>query len=129
MNQITVNLDLTQDTINALQSLLDAQKNERSEIAEQLTVNTQPVNTVKDRTLKKNPETKPDKSPEKKPNLENEVQVITLTDVRAVALNLSKAGKQTILKEIFAKYNADKLSDISKENYPELMADLEAANG
>ncbi len=53
---------------------------------------------------------------------------ITLTDVRAVALKLSKAGKQKLLKEIFAKYGAEKLSDIAAEHYADLMADLEAAN-
>lgn len=50
------------------------------------------------------------------------------TDVRAVALKLSKAGKQDELKEIFAKYGADKLSGVAESDYPALMKDLEAAN-
>lgn len=59
---------------------------------------------------------------------EGEESAISLSDVRAVALKLSKAGKQKQLKEIFAKYDAEKLSDIDAENYESLMTDLEAAN-
>lgn len=73
-------------------------------------------------------ESKPETAAEAK--AESKESAITLTDVRAVALKLSKAGKQKVLKEIFAKYDAEKLSDISAENYESLMADLEAeANG
>lgn len=49
------------------------------------------------------------------------------TDVRAVALKLSKAGQQDKLKEIFAKYGADKLSGVAESDYPALMKDLEEA--
>lgn len=50
----------------------------------------------------------------------------TKTDVRAVALKLSKAGKSAMLKEIFAKFGAEKLSDIKEDQYPELMKELTA---
>lgn len=50
----------------------------------------------------------------------------TKTDVRAVALKLSKAGKSAVLKEIFAKFGAEKLSDIKEDQYPELMKELTA---
>ena len=53
---------------------------------------------------------------------------ITLTDVRSIALKLSKAGKQKLLKEIFAKYGAEKLSEIAEEDYANLKNDLEEAN-
>lgn len=66
--------------------------------------------------------------PKEEPADENEESAISLSDVRAMALKLSKAGKQKQLKEIFAKYDAEKLSDIDAENYESLMADLEAAN-
>lgn len=66
--------------------------------------------------------------PKEEPADESEESAISLSDVRAVALKLSKAGKQKQLKEIFAKYDAEKLSDIDAENYESLMADLEAAN-
>lgn len=54
---------------------------------------------------------------------------VSLTDVRAIALKLSKSGKQTELKEAFGKFGAKKLSDISKENYPALMEELAKING
>ena len=49
---------------------------------------------------------------------------ITKTDVRAVALKLSKAGKSKELKAIFSEFGAEKLSEIKEEDYPALMAKL-----
>lgn len=61
------------------------------------------------------------------PAAENETTPApTKTDVRAVALKLSKAGKSAVLKEIFAKFGAEKLSDIKEDQYPELMKELTA---
>ncbi len=70
----------------------------------------------------------PEGKTERETPSEPKAQTVTLTDVRAVALKLSKAGKQQALKEIFARYDAEKLSDIAEENYESLMADLEAAD-
>lgn len=53
---------------------------------------------------------------------------ITKTDVRAVALKLSKAGKSKELKAIFSEFGAEKLSDIKEEDYPALMAKLGAVD-
>lgn len=53
-----------------------------------------------------------------------QLPAVTLTDVRAVALKFSKAGKQKELKEVFGKFGAKRLSDISEENYPALMEEL-----
>lgn len=55
---------------------------------------------------------------------------ITKTDIRAVALQLSKVGKQDVLAEIFKKFGCKKLSDFDKrtEDYPELMRELVKAN-
>lgn len=58
-----------------------------------------------------------------------EVKEVSLTDVRAVALRLSKSGKQSELKEAFGKFGAKKLSDIPKESYPALMEELGKING
>lgn len=55
-------------------------------------------------------------------------KTITLTDVRAVALKLSKAGKSDVLKEIFAKFDATKLSEVPEDRYDDLMQELTAAN-
>lgn len=53
-------------------------------------------------------------------------KAIELSDVRALALSLSKAGKQDALKAAFAKFGGKKLSDIKPENYAELMTVLSA---
>lgn len=55
-------------------------------------------------------------------------KTITLQDVRAVALKFSKVGKSDVLKEIFAKFDATKLSEVPEDRYNELMEELEAAN-
>lgn len=53
------------------------------------------------------------------------------TDIRAVALKLSKAGKQKELADIFAKFGCKKLSDFDSrtEDYPALMKELVSVNG
>lgn len=66
---------------------------------------------------------------EEAPVPEPEVKEVSLTDVRAVALRLSKSGKQSELKEAFGKFGAKKLSDVPKENYPALMEELGKING
>lgn len=55
-------------------------------------------------------------------------KTITLQDVRAVALKFSKVGKSDVLKEIFAKFDATKLSEVPEDRYNELMEELEVAN-
>lgn len=60
---------------------------------------------------------------------EEEKQKITLTDVRAVCLKLSKSGRQAELKEAFSKFGAKKLSDIAEENYAALMVELDRTCG
>jgi hypothetical protein len=56
---------------------------------------------------------------------------ITKTDIRAVALKLSKAGKQKELADIFAKFGCKKLSDFDSrtEDYPALMKELVSVSG
>lgn len=43
------------------------------------------------------------------------------TDVKAVCLKFSKAGRQDELKAAFAKFGAKKLTEISEADYPALM--------
>ncbi len=66
---------------------------------------------------------------EEAPAPQPEAETVSLTDVRAVALKLSKSGKQSELKEAFGKFGAKKLSDVPKENYPALMEELSKING
>ncbi len=129
MAQITIALDSEAEAIAVL-SLFKAMK-EKGGAAAPSSEESVPDNTEAEKKVpakKSVAKEKKSAAPKEEPLAESEPPVITLTDVRAVALKLSKAGKQKQLKEIFAKYDAEKLSDIAAENYESLMADLEAAN-
>jgi len=126
MQQISLTLELNQKTIDALQVLHDTLNGE-SAPKEPAPAKTSKPRTSKPKTDPLADAPEPDPVPDKE---DKEEAVVTMTDVRAEALKLSKAGQQAVLKEIFAKYdNATKLSDISEENYPALMEDLRTANG
>lgn len=135
MAQITMTFDLTPETLEILKLLAGSStdKTEKTDKAtpepEQLSFDD--LESGKDKKPAKKTAAKDKKAtaPKEEPTEEkDDAPEITLTDVRAVALKLSKAGKQKLLKEIFAKYDAEKLSDIASEHYADLMADLEAAN-
>ena len=49
-----------------------------------------------------------------------------LEDVRAVLAEISRTGKTTEMKALLKTFNANKLSDIPAERYPELLAAAEA---
>ena len=122
--QVSITLDLTQKTVDALQILINALDGKD---VPKTAAPARPAKAQKPKTDPLQDETPAD---EPEPETEIETEKVTMTEVRAEALKLSKAGKQTILKEIFAKYDsATKLSDISESNYPALMADLRSANG
>lgn len=132
MAQITLTLDLTPETLEVLK-LLTSAPNDKTDIAEVKPEPSAPdtAESGEDKKTAKRTTAKDKKAAAKDSSAkaENEAPAISLTDVRVVALKLSKAGKQAQLKEIFAKYGATKLSDISAERYGDLMADLEEANG
>lgn len=135
MAQITMTFDLTPETLEILKLLSGAstEKTEKTGKAapEPKQLSFDDLDSGKDKKPAKKTATKDKKAatPKEEPAEEkDDAPEITLTDVRAVALKLSKAGKQKLLKEIFAKYGAEKLSDIAAEHYADLMADLEAAN-
>lgn len=69
-----------------------------------------------------------EESPAAKQESKAPAKQISLTDVRAVALKISKAGKSDLLKEIFAKFDATKLSEVPADRYEELMKELAAVN-
>ncbi len=69
----------------------------------------------------------PVKAPGAQDKKKEDPPAVSKTEVRAKALELSKAGKQATLKKLFKKYGGEKLSDIAADNYAALMADLEAA--
>ena len=139
MAQITLTLDLNQEALSGLQALLDALNKKpvaaSLQTGEQLTFDDIPAvveKPVEKPVAAKTAKTVAAKSkpaePAKPVETSAAAKEVSKTDVRAVALKLSKAGKQSVLKDIFAKYGAEKLSDIAERDFPALMADLEAAN-
>lgn len=77
------------------------------------------------------PKPKPEPKPESpvRPETEKpkgEEREVSLSDVRAKALLLSKAGKQETLKKLFEKHGGSKLSEIVPDKYNALLADMEA---
>lgn len=116
MNQITITVDMTPENLEILKQLCPMEapaakpaKKTTKKAEEQLTpVGTEPYGEFTTQDVK-----------EDKPT-------VSLTDVRAVALKLSKAGKQDVLKAAFAKFGGKKLSDIKPDDYPALMEALAA---
>lgn len=117
--KITVTMELTQENLSKLRALLPD-----TEIPGQVSMfdspSEKPVETPK--TEAPAPEDEAPKTEDKS---------ITKTDIRAVALKLSKAGKQKELADIFAKFGCKKLSDFDSrtEDYPALMKELVSVNG
>ncbi len=137
MAQITLTLDLTPETLEVLKLLastsnansgVDTPKNEKPATDDgDAEKNKKAPKKSPGREKKETPKEEPAEAAETD-GTKDDGKAPSLTDVRAVALRLSKAGKQAQLKEIFAKYGAAKLSDIAEEHYADLMADLEAVN-
>lgn len=114
--KITVTMELTQENLSKLRALLPD-----TEIPGQVSMFDSPSEKPVEPTAEA-PKTEASKT-EDKP--------ITKTDIRAVALKLSKAGKQKELADIFAKFGCKKLSDFDSrtEDYPALMKELVSVNG
>ena len=109
--KITVTMELTQENLSKLRALLPD-----TEIPGQ--------DSPSEKLVAEAPAPK-----DEAPKIEN--KPITKTDIRAVALKLSKAGKQKELADIFAKFGCKKLSDFDSrtEDYPALMKELVSVNG
>lgn len=108
MQQITITVDLTPENLEILKQLCGEAP--------------RPVRTKKEAAK---PAPTPAPAPAPAPAEPTE-KTIELSDVRALALSLSKAGKQDALKAALAKFGGKKLSDIKPENYAELMTVLSA---
>lgn len=117
--KITVTMELTQENLSKLRALLPD-----TEIPGQVSMFDSPSEKPVEPTAE---------APkiEDKPITKTEDKPITKTDIRAVALKLSKAGKQKELADIFAKFSCKKLSDFDSrtEDYPALMKELVSVNG
>lgn len=122
--QITLTIDLTAENLEKLKVFCE----ETGAAPEKKPMGKQkPVGAAKAEPKK---EPKAADAPVKEAPAKEEpaAKTITLQDVRAVALKFSKAGKSDVLKEIFAKFDATKLSEVPEDRYSELMEELEAAN-
>ena len=129
--KITVTMELTQENLSKLRALLPD-----TEIPGQVSMfdspSERPIETPK--TEATAPATETPKTEAPAPATETpktEDKPITKTDIRAVALKLSKAGKQKELADVFAKFGCKKLSDFDSrtEDYPALMKELVSVNG
>lgn len=121
--KITITMDLTQENLSKLRALLP-----ESEIPGQMTMFDAPSETTVEPAATEAPAPTPTPVPEA-PKAEE--KPITKTDIRAVALKLSKAGKQKELAEVFGKFGCKKLSDFDNrtDDYPALMKELVSVNG
>ncbi len=110
--KITLTMELTAENLEKLKSLIPAE----NETYERLSLFDSPS-----------------EAPVEQPKAEDPVPVklISKSDIREVALKLSKAGKQDVLAEIFKKFGCKKLSDFDDrtEDYSALMKELVSANG
>ena len=70
--------------------------------------------------------TEPEPVPPPEEVVEAPAQVYTFAEVRKAFAAKSHAGYTDQIRDLIARYGADKLSAIGEENYPALMADLEA---
>ena len=120
--KITVTMELTQENLSKLRALLPD-----TEIPGQVSMFDSPSEKPVEPTAEA-PAPAPAPATEA-PKTED--KPITKTDIRAVALRLSKAGKQKELADIFAKFGCKKLSDFDSrtEDYPALMKELVSVNG
>lgn len=118
--KITVTMELTQENLSKLRALLPD-----TEIPGQVSM----FDSPSEKPAAEAPKTEAPAAKDEAPKSED--KPITKTDIRAVALKLSKAGKQKELADIFAKFGCKKLSDFDSrtEDYPALMKELVSVNG
>ena len=128
--KITVTMELTQENLSKLRALLPD-----TEIPGQVSMfdspSEKPVAPTAEAPKTEAPAPKTEAPAPATEAPKTEDKPITKTDIRAVALKLSKAGKQRELADIFAKFGCKKLSDFDSrtEDYPALMKELVSVNG
>lgn len=67
----------------------------------------------------------PEAKEEKKPAKKAKAKEVTLAEVRAVLAEKSRQGHTAEVKDLLAKYGADKLSEVDASKYAELKAEAE----
>ena len=127
MSQLTVTFDLTAENLEKLKAFCqeagaetvskkpavkDKKEEQKAKAAKQTAEKEAKAGAVKT------------EEPEQETKNNAAVKPLTTTDVRAVALKISKAGMSDTLKDIFKKFGASKLSEVPEERYNDLMAEL-----
>ena len=64
-------------------------------------------------------------APKEQPASEQKTETVTFVQLRSRLSEISRAGHTQEVKELIAKYNADKLSDIAEADYAAVLAEAE----
>lgn len=64
-------------------------------------------------------------APKEQPTPKQEEATVTFVQLRSRLSEISRAGHTQEVKELIAKYNADKLSDIAEADYAAVLAEAE----
>lgn len=119
MNQITVTVDLTARNLEILKQLCEGAPVSLVVKAPTNAVSAKPVEPCENLS---EPFEKPVEVPAASvPEESAPAKTYTKTDVKAVCLKYSKAGRQEELRAAFAKFGAKKLTEIREADYPALM--------
>lgn len=126
MNQITVTVDLTPQNLEILKQLCNPRAGMQLRTGGAQVIPFPVPANVNEEPEPEFPEPQADAVPqeaEKKPAAPK----IDAKDVKAVCLKMSKAGRANELRAAFAKFGGKKFSDISEDDYPALMEELQNA--
>lgn len=130
--QITLTLDLTEDNLDKLKVFCEEVKALTKTAKKSTKKQTKVESVVEPATEIAESEISEEKTESTVENTEPEPTekkaAVTKTDVRAVALKISKAGKSDALREIFGKFGATNLKGIAEGDYEALMRELVAVN-
>lgn len=112
---ITITLDLTAKNWKLLQQLVDAE----------VALPEKPFENLS-KPIEEHPIENPFPEPQGSavPQADTLAKTYSKTDVKAVCLQFSKAGRQDELRAVFAKFGAKKLTEINEADYPALMEAL-----
>lgn len=117
MIQITLTVDLTPRNLKILAQLCnESQEEAEPEALKPIEIPAKPVEVPAKPVEAPAPATVEAPAPA--------VKTYSKTDVKAVCLQYSKAGRQEELKAAFAKFGAKKLTEVPEADYPALMEAL-----
>lgn len=120
--QITITVEMTERNLEILEQLCQPEAEPKKK-ARAKSAATNVAKTESEPAESEAPASAESEPSENTPE-EKEKAPVTFTDVRAVALKLSRAGKQELLKAALAKFGAKKLSDVQTENLEAFMKEI-----